>query len=182
MKIDERRLSKAVARVLRHRPWLYELELDSEGWTSVAALLEGLRNHSYQWRQLEETDLAQMVAGQVKQRYEMLDGRIRALYGHSTAAKIRKETAVPPPTLYHGTAPQTADAILQDGLKPMNRQYVHLSTDMEMAEQVGSRKNRTPIILHILANQAYQQGIAFYKGNEQVWLADFVPSNFITRD
>ena len=166
MKIDERRLSKAVARALRHKPWLYELELDSEGWTPIAALLEGLRNHSRQWRQLEERNLAQMVAGQTKRRYEMSNGRIRALYGHSIEAKIRKETAVPPLTLYHGTAPQTAEIIFRDGLKPMNRQYVHLSTDMDMAAQVGRRKNRTPVILHILAKQAYQQGIAFYRGNE----------------
>lgn len=113
MKVDERRLSKLVAHALRHEPWLYELELDDEGWTPVEALLMGLRGHEQRWRKLTEADLVQMVARQAKQRYEMGNGRIRALYGHSTEAKkIRKETAVPPEILYHGTAGETAELIL----------------------------------------------------------------------
>ena len=181
MKVDERRLSKIVAHALRHEPWLYELELDDEGWTPVGALLMGLRGHGQRWRKLTEADLAQMVAGQAKQRYEIGNGRIRALYGHSTEAKIRKETAVPPTILYHGTARKTAELILYEGLKPMNRQYVHLSADREIAIQVGQRKDQEPVILHIRAGDAQRQGIVFYKGNERVWLADLVPADFISR-
>ena len=180
MKIDERRLSKIVAHALRHEPWLYELELDESGWTPITNLLEGLHAHGRSWQASTEADLAQMVAGQDKQRYEILNGRIRALYGHSTTAKIRKEMAVPPPILYHGTAEKTAKLILSNGLKPMNRQYVHLSTDTDMAAQVGQRKDKEPVILQVLAGEAHQQGIVFYKGNERVWLADFVPPRFIT--
>ncbi len=76
----------------------------------------------------------------------MSNGRIRALYGHSIEAKIRKETAVPPLTLsIMVQLPKRPKSSLRDGLKPMNRQYVHLSTDMDMAAQVGRRKNRTPM-------------------------------------
>ena len=31
--IDHRELSKTISHALRHEPWLYELELDDEGWT-----------------------------------------------------------------------------------------------------------------------------------------------------
>jgi len=34
-RLDLVRLSKTVAHALRHEPWLYELELDEEGWTPV---------------------------------------------------------------------------------------------------------------------------------------------------
>ncbi|HZX88363.1 MAG TPA: RNA 2'-phosphotransferase [Reyranella sp.] len=36
-------LSRAVSHALRHEPWLYELELDEEGWTSVDALIAALQ-------------------------------------------------------------------------------------------------------------------------------------------
>jgi putative RNA 2'-phosphotransferase len=35
----------------------------------------------------------------------------------------------PPAILYHGTSPSAAKNIMSEGLRPMNRQYVHLSTD-----------------------------------------------------
>lgn len=31
---DLPKLSRAVSHALRHEPWLYELELDGEGWTT----------------------------------------------------------------------------------------------------------------------------------------------------
>ena len=41
--IDFRRLSKFTARVLRHEPWLYELELDEEGWVALGEFLSAVR-------------------------------------------------------------------------------------------------------------------------------------------
>lgn len=181
MSIDYRQLSKTLAHALRHAPWVYELELDEQGWTSTAALLAALQERR-KWRQVVFADLAHIVATQQKRRYELEgdeSGRIRALYGHSIHAKIAKEAAAPPEILYHGTAPETAVLIREQGLKPMRRQYVHLSADEETAAQVGGRKARQPLLLQIRALEAYQQGILFYRGNELVWLADFVPAEYI---
>jgi putative RNA 2'-phosphotransferase len=81
--------------------------------------------------------------------------------------------------LYHGTAPDVAQRIKADGLRPMSRQYVHLSTDTEMAMQVGRRKADAPIILVVHASKAHASGVPFYRGNDRVWLADVIPPSFI---
>lgn len=179
--MSDYQLSKTMSHALRHAPWLYELEIDEEGWTAVEPFLLALRQHRQAWRNLSEADLQRVVQQSSKKRYEMADGRIRALYGHSLDGRIVKQTAVPPNILYHGTAPATAEIILREGLKPMSRQYVHLSADTEMAQQVGSRKDNAPLILCVHALQAHQAGFAFYKGNERVWLADSVPANYIKK-
>ncbi len=114
-----------------------------------------------------------------KQRFEKQDGRIRAFYGHSMPDKIQKPAAQPPSVLFHGTTPEKVEIILREGLKSMNRQYVHLSSDQETAQKVGARYSRTPVILEIRAAEAHESGIAFYPGNEDVWLADAVPPEFI---
>ena len=180
--INHVRLSKTMSHALRHAPWLYELELDEEGWTPVADLLTGLRRHRPAWRDLTEEDLRAMVARPGKKRFEMRKGKIRALYGHSIDMKIQKEPAVPPRRLYHGTAPERAAAIRSEGLKPMSRQYVHLSADRQTAREVGLRKGRNPVILTVRAAEAHQAGIIFYHGNQMVWLADQVPPTFIERE
>jgi putative RNA 2'-phosphotransferase len=61
----------------------------------------------------------------------------------------------------------------------MGRQYVHLSVDKATAEQVGRRKAEVPILLAVNADEAFANGIAFYLGNDLVWLADFIPAAFI---
>lgn len=179
--INYTRLSKTISHALRHAPWLYELELDEEGWTPVSDLLQGLRRHRRAWRQLSREDLEAMMNRPGKKRFEMRDGKIRALYGHSIEMKIHKEPAAPPTHLFHGTAPDSAKRIREEGLRPMNRQYVHLSADVETARQVGHRKSRQPVVLVVDAAAAHKNGVRFYHGNQMVWLADRVPPSFISR-
>ena len=81
--------------------------------------------------------------------------------------------------MYHGTAHKYVDSILNIGLIPKNRQYVHLSEDVNTAITVGRRKDNNPVILIVYAKQAWDNGVSFYLGNENIWLADGVPSKYI---
>ena len=168
-------LSRAVSHALRHEPWLYELELDDEGWASVESVLKALRDERSEWSNVTEADLVEVITASSKRRHEISDGRIRAFYGHSIPGKLIKTPTAPPAVLYHGTAPDTVPCIRASGLLPMGRQYVHLSVDGATATEVGRRKAQRPVILQVLATDAYASGVRFYAGNEKVWLADNVP-------
>jgi len=179
--MDYKRLSKTIAYALRHAPAEYGLELDEEGWVQVKDLLAALRPRRREWQTLTQDDLVMMVERASKSRYELQDGRIRALYGHSVPNRIPKEPSEPPEILYHGTSPEAVNIILAEGLKPMQRQYIHLAADQETAHRVGSRKSSRPVLLKIHALEAHRAGIAFYHGNDETWLADIVPPQFIER-
>ena len=172
-------LSKEVSYALRHAPWEYELELDEEGWVPVEQLLNAL-NCNEKWNGIQESDLYSMIQKSEKKRHEIIDGRIRALYGHSIPMKILKEEKNPPDVLYHGTARRFLESIQKEGLLPQNRQYVHLSQDIETAQRVGKRHDSKPCILLIDAKSAWIDGVKFYFGNEKVWLADMIPSKYIS--
>lgn len=173
------RLSKTMSHALRHKPTQYGLTLDADGWVAVEDLLSALRQHRSAWAFLQEKDLEDVIAYSEKQRFEMRDGNIRAFYGHSTPTKVEHEVMRPPAILYHGTTPEAARAIRGEGLKPMRRQYVHLSADKATALEVARRRTNRPVVLLVDAAKAYQQGIHFYLGNEMVWLADAIPGKFI---
>jgi putative RNA 2'-phosphotransferase len=177
---DHVSISKTISHALRHEPWVYELELDEDGWVAVQVLLDALREVNPLWESLTDADLAEVIASSDKQRHEMRDGKIRALYGHSIAGKLIKAPAAPPDVLYHGTARRAVPLISRDGLRPMSRQYVHLSADRDIAQQVGLRKDRQPVIGVVRASEASQKGVRFFRGNDRVWLADAVPAEFIT--
>lgn len=128
-----------------------------------------------------ENDLVIMIQKSEKKRYKIFNGKIKAYYGHSIPMKIAKEEKVPPGILYHGIARRFLNSILENGLLPKGRQYVHLSQDVETAHSVGMRYDMKPCILKIDAKQAWKEGIVFYYGNEKVWLADEIPSKYIMK-
>ena len=166
------RLSKRMSHALRHAPWLYELELDEAGWTPVADLLAALH--------VSRAQLEEVVRESPKQRFELAGERVRARYGHSVPGRIVREPGTPPPVLYHGTSVSAAVAVLRDGLRPMRRQYVHLSVTREMAESVGSRKGERVRVLTVDTPAACAAGVEFLRGNEIVWLTDHVPATFLS--
>lgn len=173
-------LSKEVSYALRHAPRKYELEMDQEGWVPIEQLLVAL-HRTGKWNNLCIEDLSRMIEKSEKKRHEIKDGKIRAFCGHSVPVKILKEEKMPPSVLYHGTARRFLESIIENGLLPQNRQYVHLSQDLETAEEVGKRHDDESCILIVDAQKAWNDGIKFYASNEKIWLADIVPSRYITR-
>lgn len=177
--MDYTKLSKEVSYALRHAPWEYELELDESGFAPIDQLLSAINESSEFERAVVEDDLRHIIATSEKQRHEIVDDRIRALYGHTVPGRIAKERTEPPFVLYHGTTHKALPAILESGLLPMGRQYVHLSVDTATARRVGSRRDPSPVILRVSSAEASAAGIAFYRGNEHVWLADEVPPDYL---
>ena len=177
--MDYIKLSKEVSYALRHAPWEYELELDSEGFVPVTQLLQALNENNRYGRPITVSDLEHITRCSDKKRHEIVGDKIRALYGHSIPMHISKEPVTPPDVLYHGTTHKALGAIMYDGLKPMGRQYVHLSVDTDTAVQVGKRRDDEPVILCIDAAKACADGIVFYKGNDKVVLADYVSHKYI---
>lgn len=173
-------LSKAIAHALRHDPSAYGLEIDDEGWVPVDHLLAAL-NRNTRWRGVTREELVEVAHESPKRRYEIHATRIRALYGHSIATRIRNTAAEPPPELFHGTARSVVPEIELRGLRPMRRQYVHLSVDVQTAVTVGRRRDPQPVVLRVAAAAAHEAGVTFLRGNDEVWLTEHVPPSFVRR-
>jgi putative RNA 2'-phosphotransferase len=152
--------------------------LDSEGWASIEALIAGAAKEGIE---LDLITLQKIVATNDKKRFVISEEgiRIRAAQGHSTAiVSIQNVEKIPPAVLYHGTATRFLNAILEQGLLAGSRHYVHLSENSETAFSVGQRYGK-PIVLKIKALQMQQQGFSFFQAENNVWLTNHVPKEFI---
>lgn len=171
-------LSKFISLILRHSPQTIGLALDPDGWVDTQALLAGIsKTGKYQ---ITMPILEEIVRTDQKQRYDFNEdhSRIRANYGHSIPVKIIYPEKEPPEFLYHGTAERFADSIREKGILPMNRQYVHLSIDIETASVVGTRHGKL-YIFRIPAREMHLKGYRFYQAPNGIWLADSIPPNFL---
>lgn len=170
------RLGRFLSLVLRHNPQAAGITLDAHGWADVEALLAGVRASG---RAIDRETLERIVRENSKQRYAFNDdhSRIRASQGHSIAVDLALRPARPPQVLYHGTAERFLPAIRREGLRPMGRQYVHLSPDPETAAAVGRRHGR-PVVLAVDAAAMVRDGAVFYRSENGVWLCGSVPAAY----
>lgn len=104
--------------------------------------------------------------------------RIRARQGHSIPVDLGYADAAPPDVLYHGTAEGFLPAIRRDGLLPMARHDVHLSSDTETAFAVGRRHGR-PVVLAVDAAAMTAHGYTFRVTGNNVWLTARVPRQYL---
>lgn len=163
--------------MLRHAPEQVGLRLDEAGWVPVDDLLAALAAAGLP---LTEAELAEVVARNDKQRFALVDGRIRAQQGHSVAVDLGLPTRRPPELLWHGTVERSVEAVLREGLRAGTRRHVHLSADVATARQVGARRGR-PVVLEVAAAAAADGGVRFRLAGNGVWLADPVPPRYLRR-
>lgn len=176
--MDERRLvrvSKYVAKHLRHQPERIGVVLDEQGWVDVDVLLRAAAAHGFP---IGRDELERVVRDDGKQRYALEDGRIRANQGHSVVVDLGLAVSEPPAWLYHGTVARNLGGIRERGLLPMGRHHVHLSPDRETAVRVGARRGR-PVVLAVDAGAMRADGHAFRVSANGVWLAERVPPEYI---
>ena len=67
---------------------------------------------------------------------------------------------------------------MKNGLIKKERQYVHLSKDIETASVVGKRHGDL-VILEVDSESMFNDGIKFYLSKNNVWLCDYVKVEYI---
>jgi putative RNA 2'-phosphotransferase len=171
------KVSKYLARHLRHRPDRIGLALDAGGWTMIDVLIAAAAADGFRFTRAE---LDQVVATNDKRRFTIDGDRIRAAQGHSITVDLGLAVTSPPEHLYHGTVARSLPAIRAEGLRPMNRHDVHLSADRATATRVGARRG-DPVVLTVAAGPMHRDGHEFRVSANGVWLTAAVPPRYLRR-
>ncbi len=168
MSSDLTSLSKKLSYALRHRPDAAGVTLGHAGWVDVEPIIRYLG--------CSREVLAQIVATDSKGRYQLSadNKQIRAVQGHSTQVQMDYVPAQPPAKLWHGTSSAAAQTILSQGLRPMTRQFVHLTDDLATAKQVALRRKGAIAIFEVDAQAAFNNMQIFYQADNGVWLTTAV--------
>lgn len=175
--MNNQNISKYIALILRHKPESIGISLDEHGWANVDELVAGINKTTVFTKEM----LEEIVRTDQKQRYSFNEDhtQIRANQGHSVDVDVELKQGIPPKTLYHGTGEKYVPSILQQGLIPKSRLYVHLSWDTGTAKNVAVRHGK-PVIFRIDAESMTKDGYEFYLSVNQVWLTKEVPVRYLT--
>lgn len=166
-------LSHRLSRILRHDPRSVGLELDRFGWTDIDELCN---------RSGIPRDIIHILVER-NSRYEVSDDgtRIRACHGHSVDVEY-DNNVTPPDVLYHGTGAVGYTGICESGsILPMRRAMVHLSSSVERAREIGSKRKGDLVIIRVDARSMSDDGYEFYLTADDVYLVSEVPSRYMEK-
>lgn len=184
------KIGRYISYLLRHAPRAASLEMNPQGYVSADALIAAVNTH-FPDINFSFGSLVDLVENDDKQRYTLvvndaIDDNIRSTHliranqGHSFEVDLGLVPLAPPFPLYHGTAMRSVSKIAEDGIEARSRTYVHLSSDADTAKAVGERHGH-PAVLLIDTKRMLEDGYVFYKSENDVWLTDYVPPQYITK-
>lgn len=176
-------MEKTLCYILRHHPEKFNLKLDKYGYVKITTLVDAI-NKKDSTAELTNYDIKQIVKTDPKDRYTIKNKKIKCNFGHSIPIELEPyDNCDIPSVLYHGTTSAVVGKIMKKGLQPRKRQYVHLTNDLKVARQVGSRYTKNQDVLTILsinARKMIQDGLTINSTDTSTWLTDEVPSKYIT--
>ena len=176
MVVAPERVSRFLSFLLRHNPKQYSLQFDRQGFVPLSQLLALVQER---FEGVTAAEVQNVITESDKKRFELIDGKVRATYGHSVPVELGLEPVVPPAELYYGTARDLALSMLRAGLEPRDRQHVYLSASWAEALAVGRRKDPLPAVLVVSSLLAHGHGIRFYRAGK-LYLTDQIPAQFLS--
>ncbi|MEW5759493.1 MAG: RNA 2'-phosphotransferase [Candidatus Thermoplasmatota archaeon] len=175
------KLGRLMAGVLRHFPGRFGLKMDSHGWVSIADFVDTIRRARKEFHWLRNFHIKAIVETDSKGRYQIEMDKVRATYGHSIDVDLDLPTDDIPSSLYYPATSEECEILLETGLKPSDRKFVHLSKTKEDAVIAGSQRSEKPIILHVNAEEARKDGIIIKRAGKTVYLAEHIPPKFLSK-
>ncbi len=132
MSSSQGRISRGLAFLLRHRGPSVGVPVDSDGFAPIESIAQYLG--------VGVDQVSKVVENPAELRFQLVDGHVRALYGHSLDVRVDAMIyAERPEVLFHGSSWDHIQGIVDLGIQPMARQKVHLSNSATDAFRVGKR-------------------------------------------
>ena len=176
---DRITLSKKMSYALRHRPDEFGLDMAPDASVFLDDLSKALGTST--------DDILYVVRHDNKGRftYNPETSRIWCKHGH-TIDGVNPDLEIVdssaddlPGVLYHGTKDHFIKSIMRDGLRNMDRNFVHLTPSLETARSVADRRSGKSVILKVSMDNLLGSGYTLYKSGE-VYLIEHVSPDLVS--
>jgi len=166
------RLAKLLAYILGRRPDEFGLTPNEDGYVRIKDLLKAVTEEDG-WKHVRQSHIDELLYTLPNPPVEVDDRYIRAKDRESLP-----ETCVPkelPKLLYKAVRRKAYPNVYHKGIYPGASPYVILSSDTNMAERIGRRIDRSPVMLTVRVADAVSRGVDILQAGEQLYLSNPIP-------
>jgi putative RNA 2'-phosphotransferase len=176
------RIGRMMALILRHQPERFGLTMDGRGWVDldgfVNAILDARPNYA---RWLRKQHIVALVETDEKGRYQIDGGMIRATYAHSVNVNLDDLPEAQVDHLYFPVSEEEMDLVLESGLRPTDRNKIHLSATPEKAYSAGRVHIADPLLLEVDVKKASDAGNFIFRAGKSVYITDAVEPEHLAK-
>lgn len=171
-------LGRRMAGILRHFPEKFDLDMDINGWVDVREMVEALRNRDRRMHWLRPHHIRAVSETDPKGRYDVRGDMVRATYAHTVEIELDLPTDSTPDLLYYPCAPENEAHLLEHGIKPGDRKYVHLSKTVTAAAGAGHVHHHRPTIVEVDCIRMEADGDSIFHAGTTVFLTEEVDPRY----
>lgn len=173
---DRRRISKLMSMILRHRPDEFGLNMDEFGFIPVDEVVEAVQQR---YSAVGEEDIRDLIETSRQHRFEIVDDRVRALYGHSFFVEMDGEPMEAPEKLFLCVPSGQGRRMKEEGIRSEDRFYLHLSPTREVAESRAGAVAAPCIVEVRAAAAADEAGVEFWSRGEVVLTRQQIGAEYV---
>ena len=174
-------LSRIIAGALRHFPDKLGLMMDGKGWVEISELIEAIGTGRSGFNWLRAHHVEALVTTDLRGRYQIDGGMIRATYGHTIDVSPDDLPLAELDKYFYPVTEEEVDMILEGGLHPTDRRKVHLSGSIEKAMEAGKVRTDDPLILKIDGKKAKKDGLKIYHAGTNVYITEGIDAKYISK-
>jgi putative RNA 2'-phosphotransferase len=176
------RIGRMMALILRHQPERFGVKMDGRGWVDLDEFTEAIRRARGNYaRWLRREHIEAVVETDEKGRYQIDGGMVRATYAHSVNVNLDDLPEAVVETLYFPVSEEELDIVLESGLRPSDRNKIHLSASPDKAYSAGRVHVADPIILQIDVKKASEAGNFIFRAGKSVYITDAVEPEHLSK-
>jgi len=172
-----KQLAKLIEYVLSRRPDEFGLVTDDDGYIKIKELLKAIKEEEG-FRYVRRSHLDEIMLTVRSHSLEISQDVIRS--------KLRDQlprqayAGNPPKLLYTCVRRKAYPHVSEKGIRPAGFSRVILSSNPKLAERMGSRFDRSAVLLTVQVQISVDKGVVFFQAGEEIFLADFIPAGGFT--
>ncbi len=176
------RIGRMMALILRHQPDKFNLTMDGRGWIDLEDFVEAIRRARPQYsRWLRTAHIEAVVETDEKGRYQIDGGMIRATYAHSVNVNLDDLPEAQVDHLYFPVSEEELDLVLESGLRPSDRNMIHLSATPDKAYSAGRVHIADPILLEVDVKASTDAGNFIFRAGKTVYITEAVEADHLKK-
>ncbi|MFZ0928573.1 MAG: hypothetical protein WAN11_08230 [Syntrophobacteraceae bacterium] len=176
LKHQPKTLAKTLGYIATHSPGEYGLFWDPDGTMPWKEFYWALQQ-DLSLRFVRQSTIQELTLLGIELPFALDGNLLRLCPGF--APPVYPPTSDVRKRLYFGLKPKNLVYTQESGLRSSRRRFVPVCGERELALRIARRDEETPILIEILAREAYQRGLSFLTAGLHLYLVESVPREFI---
>ena len=170
-------LAKFISYILGRNPAEFGLVPDPDGFVKIKDFLKAVSEEE-DLKYVRRSNINEILITLPNPPVEIRGNYIRANHRLAMPANIPAQNL--PKLLYTCVRRKAYPSVLENGIRPMGFSHVILSSEPEMAERIGRRRDPMPVQLVVQTEISSDKGITFYEAGETLYLAESIQPGCFT--